>query len=300
MDIQLVPIVLIVITIGLLFDAVVITKQKTLKHISFLGKYWRTALPGLSFKVPLLSKVDYEISTAVSEQTVELRLKTQDQVTFGLNLNVIYQISDNPESAYRASYDLDDYEDQIRSFTTDSSIPIANGIPLEDVFDKKESITDKAKEALEAFFSEYGIEIKRVLSDEPALPPEVEDSANEVISAKRLNDAAKYKAEAIRTEKVGEATADGESVKIRMDEIGKARKAYATETAAAVEILAEKGINPEAAMGFLARVGDQDALVTASRNSNSTILSIPSGASSSKADTIGMTTALNGQQAAAS
>lgn len=73
---------------------------------------------------------------------------------------------------------------------------------------------------------------------------------------------------------MGEATADGESVKIRMEEVGKARKEYAETTSEAINILTAAGVAPDIALNFLTRVGDEDALVTASRNSDTAILSL--------------------------
>lgn len=267
----IVVIVLVAIFIGF---SVVITEQKTLKHIVFLGKYWRTASPGLSFKIPVLSWIDRRSDTNIKEIEVPLRLKTKDQVTFSISLKVFYKVVEDVNEAYKSAYNLDNYESQIISIATDSAIPVANGVALEDVFDSKEHILDKAKFELSRYFSQYGIEIEKVVSDEPQLPPEVEESANAVIAAKRLNEAAQYKADAIKTEKVGEATADGESVKIRMEEVGKARKEYAQTTSEAVQILVGSGVDANAALNFLTRVGDQDALVSASRNSETSILSL--------------------------
>lgn len=270
---------IVIVTLAL---TVVITRQKQMKHILLLGKYWKTATPGLSFKIPFLSWVDRVSSTNIQQLEVPLRLKTRDQVTFSISLKVFYKVVDQIEEAYKSEYNLNDFREQILSVATDSAIPVANGVELENVFNSKEAILETAENALSKYFIDYGIEIERVLSDEPQLPVEVENSANEVIAAQRLNDAAKFKAEAIRTEKVGEATADGESVKIRMEEVGKARKEYAETTSEAVAILSASGVDANTALNFLTRVGDQDALVTASRNSDTAILSLaqPSAAQS--------------------
>lgn len=267
-------IIAIVVAVFVLLNTVVMTKQKRLKHIVFLGKYWRTASPGISFKVPFLSWVDRSSDTNIKEIEVPLRLKTKDQVTFSISLKVFYKVTEDIQAAYKSAYNLDDYESQIISIATDSAIPVANSVALEDVFDSKERVLDKAKADLTQYFTQYGIEIEKVVSDEPQLPLEVEESANAVIAAKRLNEAARYKADAIRTEKVGEATADGESVKIRMEEVGKARREYAQTTAEAVEILVGSGVDAESALNFLTRVGEQDAVVTASRNTETAILSM--------------------------
>lgn len=280
--------------IVLLMLSIVITRQKTLKHIVLLGKYSHTAKPGLSFKWPIVSWVDKISETNIVELEVPLRLKTQDQVTFSIALKVFYKISDDIREAYKAAYNLDDYERQIVSVATDSAIPVANQVRLEDVFDSKEKITDEATAALTAYFSNYGIEIERVVSDEPQLPVEVEEAANAVIASRRLNEAAEFKAKAIRTEKVGEAKADAESVKIRMEEVGKARKEYASTTAEAVEQLKETGLDPVSAINFLSRVGEQDAVVTASRNCDTAILSVGNGAQYEQ--TVPMIKALGNQQ----
>ncbi|MEM8496632.1 MAG: SPFH domain-containing protein [Pseudomonadota bacterium] len=291
MDISFFHIGVIGLVGAFLYSSVIITQQKTLKHLVLLGKYWRTAAPGLSFKIPLLTWVDKTSDTNIKQLEVPLRLKTKDQVTFSISLKVFYKVADDVKEAYKSAYNLDSFEDQMLSVATDSAIPVANSVELENVFNSKEEILERAADALTAYFSDYGIVIDKVLSDEPQLPLEVENSANEVIAAQRLNDAARYKAEAIKTEKVGEATADGESVKIRMEEVGKARKEYAEITSEAILILQAAGVEPNLALNFLTRVGDQDALVTASRNSDTAILSLAPSNSGSN-DIIPMVTAL--------
>jgi len=237
----------------LLLFSVVITKQKQQKH-------------------------------NIQQLEVPLRLKTKDQVTFSISLKVFYKVVEDVREAFKAEYNLNHYDEQMLSVATDSAIPVANGVELEHVFNSKEDILVAAERALTTYFRDYGIEIEKVLSDEPQLPEEVENSANEVIAAQRLNDAARFKADAIRTEKVGEATADGESVKIRMEEVGKARKEYAETTSAAIDILKASGVDPSTALNFLTRVGDQDALVTASRNSETAILSLAQPNTATKLD----------------
>jgi regulator of protease activity HflC (stomatin/prohibitin superfamily) len=131
-----------------------------------------------------------------------LRLKTKDQVTFSISLKVFYKVVDDVEEAYKSEYNLNSFEDQMISVATDSAIPVANSVELGNVFNSKEDILEKAEEALTKHFNDYGIIIDKVLSDEPQLPTEVENSANEVIAAQRRNDAAKYKAEPLRQKRL--------------------------------------------------------------------------------------------------
>jgi regulator of protease activity HflC (stomatin/prohibitin superfamily) len=57
MDILIITIIVAIAIVALIVNSVVITNQKTLKHIVLFGKYWRTARPALSFRIPVLSWV---------------------------------------------------------------------------------------------------------------------------------------------------------------------------------------------------------------------------------------------------
>lgn len=249
------------------------TPENHYSFITMFGKYQKTLKSGLGFKIPFITRVDARVFLGLQNQVVNLSLKTKDQVTFDIDLNIQYAISKNPMEAYKSIYNIEDLPATLRQVTTNSSIPVANKIELEDVYNAKEEITKVAEEALVAFFEDdYGVSIKDVLSDEPRLPVEVEQQANAVIAAKRGSDAAQYKANAIKIEKIGEAEADGESVKIRSNKLGEAREEYAEKSANAVRLLCATGASPEAALAFLAQIGDNDAIVTASRNEANTVI----------------------------
>jgi len=181
MNALLPTVVVLVLLVLIAMGSVVITKQKTLKHILLLGKYWKTAKPGLSFKIPIISRVDRVSDTNIKELEVPLRLKTKDQVTFSISLKIFFKIMEDVKEAYKAEYDLNSYRAQMVSVATDSAIPVANSVELENVFNSKEDILEEAENALTTYFMNYGIIIEKVLSDEPQLPLEVENSANEVM-----------------------------------------------------------------------------------------------------------------------
>lgn len=249
-----------------LISSIVFTDENHYSFITMFGKYNTTLPAGLAFKIPFVTAVDKTAFLGLASEEVQLKLKTKDQVTFNLKLNVQYQISHNKEEAYKAMYNISNYLDEMSNVATNASISIANSIMIEDVYDKKEQILDTVKQELTEFFDDYGITITRVLSDEPRLPKELEDQANEVMKAKRKKEASTFNADAIRIEKVGAAEADGESVKIRMENLGQARKDFADKTAEAVEALMATGCSSSDALNFLHGVAEQDAIVTASRN----------------------------------
>lgn len=262
--------------------SIVITPQNNYSFITLLGKYEKTLGAGLGFKIPFLTGIDSRVFLGLQNKAVPLSLKTSDHVNFKLGLNVQYIISSDKQEAFKAVYNIEDLEGTMIQVATNAAIPIANEIDLEEVFNAKEKITEAAMNALNEFFSaDYGVTIKSVLSNEPELPREVEDSANGVVTAKRARDAAVFNAETIKTEKVGEAKADGEAVKIRTQMLGESRKEYAEKTADAVAILVKSGVSPQQALSFLSHIGDNDAVVTASRNEANTIIIANGGSDSS-------------------
>ncbi|MFA0812146.1 SPFH domain-containing protein [Microbulbifer epialgicus] len=266
------PIALGLSLVFLLAKAIVIVEPKQYHFVLFLGKYWKTATPGFNLIIPYLSWVDKKASTALHETPVELSLKTSNHVTFGLILKVQHQVSSDVKLAYKALYDLENYQAQLKSFATDAAIPVANGIELEDVYNKKEQIADKAKERLRHFFHDFGVEIVDVLSDEPRLPKSVEIQANKVMEMQREKQAATYEAEAIREREVGKAKADGESVKIRMEKMGEARRVYAESAAEAIKVLTKAGTSADEALRFMSAIADNDALVTAARHGSTVVM----------------------------
>jgi regulator of protease activity HflC (stomatin/prohibitin superfamily) len=271
---------LIAITLAL---SIVITPQRHLKFISFLGKYQKTCESGLSFKVPFFTSVDETIYTGRDSEDVELTLKTKDGVTLLLTLKVQYEISSDLKEAFKAVYNIRSIHREIKSVTTNAAITIANGMTVEDIFNTKETITESAENALKKYFADFGVNIHTVLSDEPQLPSIIEDRNNALIAAKRDKEAATDIAEKIRIEKIGAAEADGESVKIRSTKLGEAREEYANKTAIAIKKLVDAGASPDGALSFLNKIGEQDALVTASRNGSTIIFSNSSPETTTKA-----------------
>lgn len=78
-----------------------------------------------------------------------------------------------------------------------------------------------------------------------------------------------------------------------MEGIGKARQGYASSSAAAaVKTLSVAGVNPNAALAFIRSAGDQDSIVTASRNMSNGILVAQPQPSSGQADSTAIVAAL--------
>lgn len=263
--------IVVLFILAAIATSIVFTKENHYSFITIFGKYHTTLTSGLGFKMPFVSAVDKTVYLGLQSHKVEMRLKTSDQVTFKLNLNIQYVVSEDVNEAYKAMYNIRSYFAEMSNIATNASISLANNIEIENVFNEKETILDGVHSELDSFFSNYGITIKKVLSDEPELPKDLEEQANEVMKAKRQKEAATHKAAAIKIEKVGAAEADGESVKIRMNKLGESRREYAIKSSESIEFLVDAGCSADSALKFLNQIGEQDAVVTSSRNGSTII-----------------------------
>ncbi|WP_444930938.1 SPFH domain-containing protein [Microbulbifer sp. SSSA002] len=266
------PFVITLVIVLLLAKSVVLVEPKQYHFVLFLGRYWKTATPGINWIVPFLSWVDKKTSTALKETPVELTLKTSNQVTFGLILKVQHQVTTDVKRAYKALYELENYQIQLKSFATDAAIPIANSIKFEEVYSQKEQIANKVKTRLRHVFNNFGIQVVDVLSGEPCLPISVEAQVNRVMEMQREKQAAIYEAKAIQERELGKAKADGESVRIRMKKAGEARRIYAESTAEAIKTLTSVGTSADEALRFLSAIADNDAIVTAARHGSAALM----------------------------
>ena len=110
--------------VSALFSSVVFTPENHYSFITVFGKYEKTVASGISFKAPFISSVDKRIFLGLSSRNIPLTLKTLDQVTFNLALNVQYVVSNKPEEAFKALYHISDFKLEMDNVATNSAIPL--------------------------------------------------------------------------------------------------------------------------------------------------------------------------------
>ncbi len=194
----------------LLFSGVKIIHQQTEGIVETLGKYSKSLSPGLNIIIPIVQKVVSVINLKVQEIQVKVTAKTKDQVFFELPINVQARVS-SPKAAY---YELDDPRQQMISYVLNQIRGEAAHMDLQEIYEDKNKLEKLVSTSLQEKFIQYGYEIVNVLVDDPILDASIRDAANKVIASKRVMEAAKFEAEAIRVKVVAEAVADAESKKL--------------------------------------------------------------------------------------
>lgn len=238
----LIPIIILLL---LLPSACYVVEQQHAVIIERLGKFNRIVNAGFHMKVPVIDRKAATVSLRTMKNGFGIDVKTQDNVTIGLEVSAQYHVSYDmgagpaDSGIYKSYYMLQEPVDQMRDFITDalrSSIPVYT---LDEVFAKKDDIAKDVNATVSEQMAAYGFTLVSTLITKIALPTEVENSMNDINAAKRKRAAAQELAEAEAMEKAGEGIANQ-------------RKAIALGIKDSLEIIQETGVgNDEANQLFM-------------------------------------------------
>ena len=255
----LISIVIIVLIVGALTGNVFfVVKQQHAVIIERLGKFQKIVGAGFHAKIPFVDRKAATVSLRTMKNGFDIDVKTEDNVTIGLEVSaqyhVSYELGNTPADSgvYKSYYMLQQPVAQMRDFITDalrSSIP---GYTLDEVFAKKDDIARDVNDTVSEQMDAYGFTLVSTLITKIALPAEVEDSMNQINAAQRTKAAAQDLAEADRIRRVTEAIAEAEAMEKAGEGIANQRKAIALGIKDSLETIQETGVgNDEANQLFM-------------------------------------------------
>ena len=251
--------VIIVLVIAALTGQVFyVVKQQHAVIIERLGKFSKIVGAGFHAKVPFIDRKAATVSLRTMKNGFSIDVKTEDNVTIGLDVSAQYHVSYDmgagpaDSGVYKSYYMLQQPVDQMRDFITDalrSSIPVYT---LDEVFAKKDDIAKDVNATVSEQMAAYGFTLVSTLITKIALPAEVENSMNDINAAQRKRAAAQELAEADRIKRVTEATAEAEAMEKAGEGIANQRKAIAAGIKDSLETIQETGVgNDEANQLFM-------------------------------------------------
>ena len=175
----------IIILLLLLPNACYVVEQQHAVIIERLGKFNRIVNAGFHMKVPVIDRKAATVNLRTMKNGFGIDVKTQDNVTIGLEVSAQYHVSYDmgagpaDSGIYKSYYMLQEPVDQMRDFITDalrSSIPVYT---LDEVFAKKDDIAKDVNATVSEQMAAYGFTLVSTLITKIALPTEVENSMNE-------------------------------------------------------------------------------------------------------------------------
>ena len=226
-----------------------VVKQQHAVIIERLGKFHRIVGAGFHAKIPFVDRKAATVSLRTMKNGFNIDVKTQDNVTIGLEVSAQYHVSyetgDRPQQSgvYKSYYMLQQPVAQMRDFITDalrSSIPVYT---LDEVFAKKDDIARDVNDTVSEQMTAYGFTLVSTLITKIALPAEVEDSMNQINAAQRTKAAAQDLAEADRIRRVTEAQAEAEAMEKSGEGIANQRKAIAAGISDSLSTIQETGVS---------------------------------------------------------
>ena len=242
----LVIFLLVGIVTGNLFYVV---KQQHAVIIERLGRFHRIVGAGFHAKIPFVDRKAATVSLRTMKNGFNIDVKTEDNVTIGLEISAQYHVSyergNSPQESgvYKSYYMLQQPVAQMRDFITDalrSSIPVYT---LDEVFAKKDDIARDVNDTVSEQMTAYGFTLVSTLITKIALPAEVEDSMNQINAAQRTKAAAQDLAEADRIRRVTEAQAEAEAMEKSGEGIANQRKAIAAGISDSLATIQETGVS---------------------------------------------------------
>lgn len=180
-----------IILLLLLPNACYVVEQQHAVIIERLGKFNRIVNAGFHMKVPVIDRKAATVSLRTMKNGFGIDVKTQDNVTIGLEVSAQYHVSYDmgagpaDSGIYKSYYMLQEPVDQMRDFITDalrSSIPVYT---LDEVFAKKDDIAKDVNATVSEQMAAYGFTLVSTLITKIALPTEVENSMNDINAAQR-------------------------------------------------------------------------------------------------------------------
>lgn len=279
----IIPLLIVLFIVAILLTGSVFVVQQQQEYIiERFGRFNRTVIPGLHFKIPLVERVASKVDLRTRQTTMQIDGKTKDNVTITMSVAAQYHVSydrsaDMTQSGvFRSYYMLANPEDQMRAYITDALRSAIPNYTLDEVFDNKDSIAADVNSTVAARMVGYGYDLVSTLITSIGLPPDVEASMNKINSAQREKEAAQALADADRIKVVVEAQAQAQAMEESGRGIAAQRTAIAQGIASSLDVIKESGVSTQEANQLFLFTQWTDMMSLFARNGKSSTVVLPS------------------------
>lgn len=197
-----VVVALAILVITAVAKSVTVVRQAEAAVIERLGRYQRTAEPGICFLVPFFDRIRERV--ALWEQVVSFPPQpviTQDNLTVSIDTVVYYQVTE-PRNAV---YEINDYINGVQQLTTTTLRDVVGGMSLEQALTSRETINTGLRRALDDATGPWGLRVVRVELKAIDPPPSIQNSMEQQMKADREKRAMILTAEGQRESAIAQA-----------------------------------------------------------------------------------------------
>jgi regulator of protease activity HflC (stomatin/prohibitin superfamily) len=248
-------IIIIAAILVVLARSVRIVPQARASVIERLGRYTRTATPGLTLLVPFVDRMRPLID--LREQVVSFPPQpviTSDNLTVAIDSVIYFQVTD-PRAA---TYEIQNYIQAVEQLTITTLRNVVGALDLEQTLTSRDSINTQLRGVLDEATGPWGIRVARVELKSIDPPPSIQEAMEQQMRADRAKRATILTAEGQRESSI--KTAEGQkAAQILSAEGQKQAVILAAEAERQSRILRAEG---DRAARYLAAQGQAKAIET--------------------------------------
>jgi regulator of protease activity HflC (stomatin/prohibitin superfamily) len=201
----IVVLVLVAFVLLLLWRTIRIIPQARAGVIERLGRYHRTATPGLTIVVPFVDRLRPLID--LREQVVSFAPQpviTEDNLVLNIDTVIYFQVTD----AKSATYEIANYIAGIEQLTVTTLRNVIGGMSLEDTLTSRDQVNGQLRGVLDEATGKWGIRVNRVELKAIDPPATIKEAMEKQMRADRDKRAAILTAEGVKQSQI--LTAEGE------------------------------------------------------------------------------------------
>ena len=251
----IVAIVVVVVLLIALARMVRIVPQARAAVVERLGRYVRTATPGLTLLLPFVDRMRPLID--LREQVVSFPPQpviTSDNLTVAIDSVIYFQVTD-PRAA---TYEIQNYIQAVEQLTITTLRNVVGSLNLEQALTSRDEINTKLRGVLDEATGPWGIRVARVEIKAIDPPPSIQDAMEQQMRADRNKRAIILTAEGQRESAI--KTAEGQKAAQILEAEGKKQSAIlAAEAERQSRILRAEG---DRAARYLTAQGQAKAVET--------------------------------------
>ena len=211
-----IPIIVLLVLIALTSFKTV--QQGTVAVTTIFGKYNRTLMPGLNFKIPIIEKVYKQISIQNRSAELGFQAVTIDQANVNFTAMLLYSVFDQKEETIKnvAFKFLDDknlMQALVRSIEGSVRAFVATKKQAE-VLILRRDIVEAVKDQLDQTLESWGYHLIDLQLNDITFDEEVMRSMAKVVASNNLKAAAENEGQALLITKTKAAEAEGNAIKI--------------------------------------------------------------------------------------
>ena len=184
-------ILLFIVVICIILSGIRVINQFERGIVLTLGRYSRTLKPGLNIIIPFIEQVKKVDVRTTPMDIPKQEVITKDNVTVNVDAIVYFRVIDTKKAVLETT----DYSYATSSFAQTALRDVTGNFDLDELLSKRDEISSKIKEIVDAQTDKWGIDIESVKLQNIELPADMKRAMAKQAEAERESRAAIISAE---------------------------------------------------------------------------------------------------------